>query len=649
MDLGYSYKNKSKRFPWATLSLLILNILVFIKTFHFGIRDIGLRWGFIPEQYDWFTVLSCMFVHASIGHLAGNMYYLWLFGRDVEGVCGTWLFLVLYVVAHVIGIGVYSLTISEAGLTIPLVGASFAISGVLGLYIIFFPHAKIKSISASIGLASPMYSQRAFLFIGIWFIYQLYMASLALKHQYSIGYWGHVGGFLFGVGIGYWLKNNYFHREDFLLEQEKAFEYEETRLEEKDKKIEQSLISQEHMKEEMVKKVQDVLDKQGFVNGVEEYKRLKNIPVSVVLAPTDQKKIADELFHKDDYFNALQAYLKFLNQYPNHMLVSEVSCRVGHILSNIKGDEFSAIHYLIAGTINKALPQNVLDESQQSLERIRLKIKDLQKSVVPLSRSGQYSVLLLCLDKGMIDIQIIRKAFSEVGMVDGINLGQKLCIIAEEKSGINDGIILDRLNFNEARLAREKLTNKGADVIILPTGDHIGYPIYSLMTGEKRDDAFIMRSEEGKEHHFSKKNIVHSAFAEFYYKEYGPANEEKDQFFDTAQDPRSSIAMGMNAEVPVYQLNNIGMNSVLDIFSADLKHYRISSKNFIYEHTAMDDVNQDHFSAFVKDFIRIVGYEKVDFNTKLFAANSTFSGLTYKSVSEFEKRSFLVAQYKFYY
>jgi membrane associated rhomboid family serine protease len=145
-------------------------------------------------------LFTCMFLHGGFLHILGNMWFLWIFGGNVEDRLGSVPYLFFYLVAG-IGSGI-SQTLFSWGSHIPSIGASGAISGVLGAYVVFFPGSRILTL---VPLLIIWFTCRlpAVLFIGLWFAVQFLsgISSLGSQSMGGVAWWAHVGGFLFGVVV----------------------------------------------------------------------------------------------------------------------------------------------------------------------------------------------------------------------------------------------------------------------------------------------------------------------------------------------------------------------------------------------------------------------------------------------------------------
>jgi membrane associated rhomboid family serine protease len=196
-----------KKIPVATLFLVSINTVIFFYqathyNYHF-LRDnlalIPFKVLFSHKPHYYLTLLTYMFLHASLLHLVANMLYLWIFGASVEDFLGHLGFIYYYILCG-IGAGAIHMIANPSSL-IPTVGASGAISGLLAAYMILFPSARIV-VLVPIFIFFEVIKVPAYLFIGLWFIYQFLagFSSLAGDSPLSgIAWFAHIGGFIFGI------------------------------------------------------------------------------------------------------------------------------------------------------------------------------------------------------------------------------------------------------------------------------------------------------------------------------------------------------------------------------------------------------------------------------------------------------------------
>jgi len=202
-------ENPTRTFPFFTIIFIIINIIVFIVELSMG-RQRGYfvaKFGVVPFEImhavdiapkvafgPYITLITSLFLHGSFFHLLGNMWYLWIFGNNVEDVVGHFKFIVFYILG---GIAASLLQIViTANSTVPIIGASGAVSAILGAYIVKFPRARIKTL-LFIFIFITLISVPAVTFIGIWFLMQL--LSSAAGAASNVAWFAHIGGFLFGL------------------------------------------------------------------------------------------------------------------------------------------------------------------------------------------------------------------------------------------------------------------------------------------------------------------------------------------------------------------------------------------------------------------------------------------------------------------
>lgn len=174
----------SKKIPYLTILLILINIVVFFISQENQAQVIQ-TYGFIPGEFNFFHLLTSMFLHLDGWHLLVNMWFLWVFGYGVENKIGSLKFLVFYFLCGIFSALAYFL-IGE-NLTVSLIGASGAISGILGGYLLLFPKNKLK--------VFPNFTFPSFFYILLWFFAQVLFMFLGGG---EISYAGHVVGFISG-------------------------------------------------------------------------------------------------------------------------------------------------------------------------------------------------------------------------------------------------------------------------------------------------------------------------------------------------------------------------------------------------------------------------------------------------------------------
>lgn len=199
--------------PVFSILFIILNIVIFawmvLSLDQEGIHGIYMEYGSIPAAFmageDWLTLFSAMFLHGGLIHLVGNMIFLYVFADNIEASVGSTRFLIFYLLGGIVA-GLAHILFNGSS-QIPAIGASGAISAVLGAYLIMFPASKIR---VFIIILFSRANIPAFLFLGIWIIQQLVsgIGSMGGAHLESggVAWWAHIGGFFYGIVAGFYLR-----------------------------------------------------------------------------------------------------------------------------------------------------------------------------------------------------------------------------------------------------------------------------------------------------------------------------------------------------------------------------------------------------------------------------------------------------------
>ncbi len=192
---------KTRRFPIATLLVILANAVVFFMELQNGEAFIQ-RWSLVPAHVaagqDLLTVLTAMFMHAGWVHILGNMLFFWVFAPPIEEVMGPVRFLVFYLLAGVAAT-VAQVAVAPAS-TVPNLGASGAIAGVMGAFLVTYPRDRIRTLLI-LGIFIDIEFIPAILLVGIWFAIQLFsgLAAVSQVQMGGVAYMAHVGGFVFGL------------------------------------------------------------------------------------------------------------------------------------------------------------------------------------------------------------------------------------------------------------------------------------------------------------------------------------------------------------------------------------------------------------------------------------------------------------------
>ena len=215
IPIPISDENPASRTPWATYALIAVNALAWFFELSHGVFQSTFDYGAIPsfvlhgvrdgvlhldqltqgaialhQEVPWpLTVLTSMFMHGGWLHIIGNMWFLWIFGDNVEDAMGSVKYLVFYLLCGLAA--AMSQILTSPGSQVPMVGASGAIAGVLGAYIVLFPHARVRCLWILFIIITTVYVP-AWLLLGLWFVSQFLIPGE------GVAWMAHVGGFIVG-------------------------------------------------------------------------------------------------------------------------------------------------------------------------------------------------------------------------------------------------------------------------------------------------------------------------------------------------------------------------------------------------------------------------------------------------------------------
>ena len=238
--------NPTSSVPYVTVGLIVLNLLIFVVEIvqpgRDGMERFIWKYGYVPAELAhgqaemqremdanpqlvpvrnrftgaqgfmpvplpvedaaavpaWINIFTCMYLHGGWAHLLGNMLYLWIFGNNIEDRLGPILYFVFYTATGLLGNLLHTFFDAAA---VPLVGASGAISGVMGAYILLYPHARLTAI-IPIGWYPATANLPAWIFLGVYIVVQnLFPATFSSGGQGGVAYWAHIGGFVGGFAL----------------------------------------------------------------------------------------------------------------------------------------------------------------------------------------------------------------------------------------------------------------------------------------------------------------------------------------------------------------------------------------------------------------------------------------------------------------
>jgi len=194
----------SRTTPFITVTIIALNSVAWLLEIsmpHEQLNEFLTVFGVVPAAFAWPTLITSMFLHGSWMHVIGNMWYLWIFGDNVEDRFGHGRFLTFYLMAGIIA--AFGQILIDPNSTLPTIGASGAIAGVMGAYFVLYPHSRVLTLLPLI-IIWEVIELPAIVLLGFWFVMQLFsagtVAMTASTGTGGVAFMAHVAGFAFGLG-----------------------------------------------------------------------------------------------------------------------------------------------------------------------------------------------------------------------------------------------------------------------------------------------------------------------------------------------------------------------------------------------------------------------------------------------------------------
>jgi len=197
-------ENPTRTKPILTIFLIVVNTAIFIasyfsKSFDGIVYSYGMKPALVLKGKELYTIFTSMFLHGGFLHIFGNMLYLWIFGNNIEDALGRPRFLLFYLLSWIVAGLAHAF--SDPNSMVPTIGASGAISGVLGAYIVLYPRARVYTYIFPFGI----FMIPAIFFLGFWFLLQVLSTTYLLigGAPSEVAYWAHIGGFIAGAVMIY--------------------------------------------------------------------------------------------------------------------------------------------------------------------------------------------------------------------------------------------------------------------------------------------------------------------------------------------------------------------------------------------------------------------------------------------------------------
>ena len=208
-QMPVEYNLKPKKAPWVTYSLILLNLLIFISYYsgvvgeYYAYDNFSLHSNQVSHGNQLWTLLTHMYMHGGVMHLVGNMYFLYIIGDNLEEALGRSKFILYYTLCGFAAAAAQIL--ADPSSVIPMVGASGAIAGLFGMYLLWFRHASLTFMIV-------IYQKKVspLIFFAIWLAINIFGLYTASENGGGVAYWAHIGGFIAGIVIGLMVKKHIF-------------------------------------------------------------------------------------------------------------------------------------------------------------------------------------------------------------------------------------------------------------------------------------------------------------------------------------------------------------------------------------------------------------------------------------------------------
>lgn len=196
---------KSASTPFVTVGLILVNLIAFfyeVSLDDFSLNHFLAQWGTVPRDFQFVDVFTSMFLHGGWMHVIGNVWFLWIFGDNIEDILGHANYLIFYLLCGLAG-GLLHVAFNSNS-AVPAIGASGAISGVMGAYLVRFPRSRIHTLLFFFVFVTTI-DVPAMLMIGYWFVVQLFSGfghlAMAGGDKGGTAWFAHIGGFVAGMAL----------------------------------------------------------------------------------------------------------------------------------------------------------------------------------------------------------------------------------------------------------------------------------------------------------------------------------------------------------------------------------------------------------------------------------------------------------------
>ncbi len=646
MFFPYSDDNPTERFPFVNLALIGINLFAFVAAY--TSKDYE---GFL-HTYGYYTgaprlsaLFTSAFLHAGVEHLVGNMWFLWLYGDNVEDRLGHFFYLVFYLASAAAAAILQTLLSAGAGDSVPMVGASGAVAGVLAAYLIFHPWAKINFFYWIFFFYAGVVQIPACLVIGFWIVGQFALAFLTHGQEAGIAYWAHLGGFGLGLAAAGLIRSAGWvgRPRDVQLQGTPGFrralasEPRSAPIPERpaplrDRMREGLRVRKTTVEEDRLQKAKQLLLR------LIEARDLKQLPRYYSLferrwpnqsLPEKQQWQAAELLREAGRdVLALEAYRKVADQFPEGPCWASACLHIGR-LYHLHRNYVRARQYLEA-LLRQRPAAGEADEARAELRRIE---KTLASTEV---EAGGFA------DSGSRRYWILRQTFdridsSRVGDLVAEATGESK-VDARARVARGQGVLAEKLTQGQAQALTASLQASGIPVLMAREDRLLFYPpAEEVRTGEFSDSGAVFRTSS-REYSFSWDQLWLIDCIRIKIEEERPS-------------PNATIYPVQGRFYAGYTPRSTHTESkrirVLDLFVSEPEmNLRILENRFHYNPGGGSESPSQvaNFTALVKDLVHRAPGAHVGPGVDRLLSEESFTGLTFDSFRELDRYHFWLVQ-----
>jgi len=558
----YRDDNPTKNFPTVTLSIIAANLIVF---FIFGLspdysKIFIPKYGFIPNQFSLLKVFFSIFLHINFLHLAMNMWFLWLFGNNLEDKMGKPLFTGFYLTAGIFSFVVHKFTANSVMADMPCIGASGAIGAVMGGYILMFTQARIR-IFMLVFVFARTFTLSAFAVLGFWFAQQLLFAALTQEGLSGIAYGAHIGGFVYGFIFLGAVKERLMPSLGDTNHLESLDHSEVDQSSSLSGQVDNKNISEK--RNTVVSNIETSLKEKKFGQAIEEYVTKEEELSFLELSGDYQFDLAGALAHKGFDLHSVVACERYLKKYPKAKVSNQLKLYLGVVYVD-KLKCFKKGHAYIKQVLSSGCDianKKLFKKALSCLKQTSLFFQEVNIAAKNYPfKKGKFAILF---NHEKIDSEgedKIFKAFQAIGEINGKNMGIKLAYNFKNNCTKKNGTLLTDIDYSELEHAIGIAKNLKIKVIIIDQADYFTFPVIKSLSSYGVNGGVIEGvTEEKQKIKIELKDIVFIQISQLPYFVFRNSSQSKGLFeVDTTEVTEFDA-----------KIDEMNVNRIIDLYTLD--------------------------------------------------------------------------------